>query len=125
MAGNILYMGNEKYRLRVSNGFDSNGKRKYFNKTVTCSSKREAEKELAKFITSIEGGCTYSAKKVTLNDFSKQWLETYVKPNLSPITYQSYNEKLNKNIESKELILKSIKTPYENNIVGMKLNNLL
>ena len=53
MAGNILYMGNEKYRLRVSNGFDSNGKRKYFNKTVTCSSKREAEKELAKFITSI------------------------------------------------------------------------
>ena len=98
MAGNILYMGNEKYRLRVSNGFDSNGKRKYFNKTVTCSSKREAEKELAKFITSIEGGCTYSAKKVTLNDFSKQWLETYVKPNLSPTTYQSYNEKLNKHI---------------------------
>ena len=98
MAGNILYMGNEKYRLRVSNGFDSNGKRKYFNKTVTCSSKREAEKELAKFITSIEGGCTYSAKKVTLNEFSKQWLETYVKPNLSPTTYQSYNEKLNKHI---------------------------
>ena len=98
MAGNILYMGNEKYRLRVSNGFDSNGKRKYFNKTVTCSSKREAEKELAKFITSIEGGCTYSAKKVTVNDFSKQWLETYVKLNLSPTTYQSYNEKLNKHI---------------------------
>lgn len=46
MAGNILYMGNEKYRLRVSNGFDSNGKRKYFNKTVTCSSKREAKKNL-------------------------------------------------------------------------------
>ena len=34
-------------------------------------------------------------------------------------------KKLNKNIESKELILKSIKTAYENNIVGMKLNNLL
>lgn len=98
MAGNILYMGNEKYRLRVSNGFDSNGKRKYFNKTVTCSSKREAEKELAKFITSIEGGYTYSAKKVTLNEFSKQWLETYVKPNLAPTTHQGYEEKLNKHI---------------------------
>lgn len=56
-------MGNEKYRLRVSNSFDSNGKRKYFNKTVTFSSKRKAEKELAKFITSIEGSCTYSKKK--------------------------------------------------------------
>lgn len=98
MAGNILYMGNEKYRLRVSNGFDSNGKRKYFSKTVSCSSKREAEKELAKFITSIEGGCTYSAKKVTLNEFSNQWLETYVKPNLAPTTHQGYEEKLNKHI---------------------------
>ena len=78
-------MGNEKYRLRVSNGFDSNGKRKYFNKTVTCSPKREAEKELAKFITSIEGGCTYSAKKVTLNDFSKQWLNLIFRLQLTKV----------------------------------------
>lgn len=98
MAGNIIDMGNGKYRLRVSNAFDINGKRKYYSKTVKCSSRREAEKELAKFVTSIEGGCTYSASKTTLNDFSKQWLETYVKPNLSPTTYQSYNEKLNMHI---------------------------
>ena len=94
MAGNIIYMGNSKYRLRVSNGFDSTGKRKYYNKTVSCSSKREAEKELAKFISSIEGGCTYSAKKITLNEFSKQWMETSCKPNKSPSTCQSYDEKL-------------------------------
>lgn len=94
MAGNITDMGNGKYRLRVSNGRDANGTRKYHNKTVTCSCRREAEKELAKFVTSIEGGCTYSASKTTLNDFSKQWLETYVKPNLSPTTYQGYEEKL-------------------------------
>lgn len=98
MAGNIIDMKNGSYRLRVSNGFDLNGKRKYYNKTVSCSSKREAEKELAKFITSIEGGCTYSASKTTLNDFSTLWLEKYVKPNLSPTTYQSYTEKLNMHI---------------------------
>lgn len=98
MAGNIIDMGNGKYRLRVSNGFNLDGKRKYYNKTVICSSMREAEKELAKFVTSIDGGCTYSAGKTTLNEFSKQWLETYVKPNLSPTTYQSYNEKLNMHI---------------------------
>lgn len=98
MAGNIIDMGNGKYRLRVSNGFDLNGKRKYYNKTVSCSSKREAEKELARFVTSIEGGCTYSASKTTLNEYSQMWLETYVKPNLSPTTYQSYNEKLNMHI---------------------------
>jgi len=98
LAGNIIDMGNGKYRFRVSNSFDTNGKRKYYNKTVRCSSMREAEKELAKFITSIDGSCTYSANKLTLNEFSKQWLETYVKPNLSPTTYQSYNEKLNMHI---------------------------
>jgi integrase len=98
LAGNIIDMGNGKYRLRVSNGFDLNGKRKYYNKTVSCVSKREAEKELARFITSIEGGCTYSASKTTLNEYSQMWLQTYVMPNLSPTTYQSYNEKLNKHI---------------------------
>ena len=94
MAGNIIDMGNGKYRLRVSNGFDLNGKRKYYNKTVSCSSKRDVEKELAKFITSIEGGCTYSASKITLNEYSPMWLKTYAKPSLSPNTYQSYDEKL-------------------------------
>ena len=94
MAGNIIDMGNGKYRLRVSNGFDLNGKRKYYNKTVSCSSRREAEKELAKFIASIEGGCTYSASKITLNEYSPMWLKTYAKPSLSPNTYQSYDEKL-------------------------------
>jgi integrase len=98
LAGNIIDMGNDKYRLRVSNGFDLNGKRKYYNKTVSCVSKREAEKELARFITSIEGSCTYSASKTTLNEYSQMWLQTYVMPNLSPTTYQSYNEKLNKHI---------------------------
>ena len=98
MAGNIIDMSNGKYRLRVSNGFDSNGKRKYFNKTVSCSSKRVAEKELAKFITSIEGGCTYSASKITLNEFSKQWIKTSEEQELVPATRQCYIEKLNLHI---------------------------
>lgn len=98
MAGNIIDMGNNKYRLRYSQGFDNNGKRKYISETIYANSRREAEKKMAELITRVEGGCTYSASKITLNEFSKQWIETYVKPNLSPTTYQSYNEKLNKHI---------------------------
>ena len=128
MAGNIIDNKNGSYRLRVSNGFDINGKRKYYNKTVTCSSKREAEKELSKFITSIEGGCTYSASKTTLNEFSKKWLETYVKPNLSPTTYQSYKEKLEKHIlpylGSKRLDkIKPLDIDNLYNILSTKLTN--
>jgi len=128
LAGNIIDNKNGSYRLRVSNGFDINGKRKYYNKTVTCSSKREAEKELSKFITSIEGGCTYSASKTTLNEFSKKWLETYVKPNLSPTTYQSYKEKLEKHIlpylGSKRLDkIKPLDIDNLYNILSTKLTN--
>ena len=92
LAGNIIEMGNNKYRLRYSKG--SFNDRKYYSETIYASSMREAQKELSKFIAKIEGGCTYSASKTTLNQFSKTWLETYVKPNLSPTTYQSYTEKL-------------------------------
>lgn len=98
MAGNIIDMGNNKFRLRYSQGFDNNGKRRYISETVHATSRREAEKKMAALISRVEGGCTYSASKTTLNDFSKKWLETYVKPNLSPTTYQSYNEKLNMHI---------------------------
>lgn len=98
MAGNIIDMGNNKYRLRYSQGFDNNGRRKYISETIYATSKREAEKKMAELITRVEGGCTYSASKITLNEFSKQWLETYVKPNLSPTTYQSYKEKLDMHI---------------------------
>lgn len=98
MAGNIIEMGNNKYRLRYSQGFSNNGKRKYISETVYATSRRDAEKKMAELISRVEGGCTYSASKTTLNEFSKKRLETYVKPNLSPTTYQSYNEKLNKHI---------------------------
>lgn len=89
-------MGNNKYRFRASTGSYKN--RKYISETVQASSMREAKKLYAKFIARIESGNTYSASKTTLNEFSKKWLETYVKPNLSPTTYQSYTEKLNMHI---------------------------
>ena len=98
MAGNIIDRGNNKYRLRYSQGFNNNGKRRYITETVNATSRREAEKKMAELISRVEGGCTYSASKITLNEFSKKWLETYVKPNLAPTTYQGYEEKLNKHI---------------------------
>lgn len=81
-------MGNGKYRLCISNRFDINRKRKYLGETSYCSSIREIEKKLAAFITSIDNGWTYSDSKMTLNEYSRIWLEEYVKSNLSPTTYK-------------------------------------
>ena len=48
MAGNIIEMGNHKYRLRYSKG--SFNDRKYYSETIYASSMREAQKELSNFL---------------------------------------------------------------------------
>ena len=47
--GNIKYLGEDKYLLRFSAGFDDYGKRIQLCKSVTCKNQKEAEIELMKF----------------------------------------------------------------------------
>ena len=49
MAGSIVKRGANTYRLQVSMGSDATGKGIRLTKTVHVESKKEAEKELAKF----------------------------------------------------------------------------
>lgn len=52
--GSIRVLGDGRYQLRISDGFDDFGKRRQFTKIVTCSSEREAEKELVSFYANRE-----------------------------------------------------------------------
>ena len=45
-----------RYRLRVSNGFDKNGKRTYISRTITASSDSAAKKQLALLVSDLERG---------------------------------------------------------------------
>ena len=98
VVGNIEKRGENSYRLRVSGGYTGEGKRITYKKTIQTKSKKEAQKELALFISEIETGQALSAKKMRFKDYANFWLNNYAIPNLSPKTYERYNSMLKSRI---------------------------
>lgn len=94
MAGSIQKRGKDSYLLRISNGFDEKGKRKYFVKTVHCTSMAKAKTELAKYEAEIRGGVIYSSSKITFSQFVQVWLKDYCEPTLALKTIEGYKNKL-------------------------------
>ena len=90
MVGNIEKRGENSYRLRVSGGYTDNGKRVIYKKSIQAKNKKEAEKELALFISEIETGQALSAKKMRFRNYAEFWIDNYAIPNLSPKTYERY-----------------------------------
>lgn len=94
----ITQINENTYRIRFSDGFYEDGRRKSRSFTVKCSSRRQAELERDKISAKLQSGSTYSPSKMTLNELSKRWIDTYVDKNLAPATQQSYKEKLRMHI---------------------------
>ncbi len=91
MAGSIEKRGKNSYRLVVSGGMDGNGRQIKKTKTVICNSDKEAEKELAKFITAVEAGQYAISGKMTLSQFYDFWKENHARKNHEATTI-AYND---------------------------------
>jgi integrase len=98
MAGSIEKRGDDSWRLIVSLGFDQNGKRIKRTRTIKGINKREAEKELAKFVTEVEAGQYIAPEKMLFAAFIEEWQKKYGKKHLSPQTYETYVLHLNNRI---------------------------
>jgi integrase len=98
MAGNLRKRGKESWELSFSHGYDANGKRIRYYKTIKAKSEREAQKELAKFVTEIEKGSYVEPSKLTLSEFADKWIEMHGKQNLAPKTLDLYQGLLNDRI---------------------------
>lgn len=103
-----------RYRLRVSNGFDKDGKRVYVTRTVTASSDSAAKKLLALFIAEVERGEAASDTKMTFTDFTEKWLRDYASTRLAPKTLQEWKKRLNNRIlpEIGSIRLSSLKASH-------------
>lgn len=89
MAGNITYIGNKNFRLRVSTG--SGADRKIFSKNVRYNGRVDEDKiqngefpesiknELAKYYTDVTGGKVAVQRNITLNEFVKLFKRDYSK----------------------------------------------
>lgn len=89
MAGNIEKRGKNSYRLTVSEGFDLNGKPMIHRKTVH-GTKKDAEVELAKFITEVQNGLVIDGKSLKFYEFTEIWKRDYGSKELAPSTYKRY-----------------------------------
>ena len=56
MAGSLVSKGNNKWELRISNGYDENKKQRRVTKIVYAKTKKEAQKQLASFYLEVIQG---------------------------------------------------------------------
>ena len=89
MAGSIEKRGKNSYRLTVSEGFDLNGKPMIHRKTIH-GTKKEAEVELAKFVTEVQNGLVIDGKSLKFSEFVEVWKRDYGSKELAPTTYKRY-----------------------------------
>lgn len=89
MAGSIEKRGKNSYRITVSEGFDLNGKPMIHRKTVH-GTKKDAEVELAKFVTEVQNGLIIDGKSLKFSEFTEIWKRDYGSKELAPSTYKRY-----------------------------------
>ena len=89
MAGSIEKRGKNSYRLTVAEGFDLNGKLMIHRKTVH-GTKKDAEVELAKFVTEVQNGLVVDGKSLRFSEFTEIWKRDYGSKELAPTTYKRY-----------------------------------
>ena len=97
MAGSIEKRGKDTYRLVVSCGYNLDGKPAKHTKTVHCT-KKEAEVELAKFVTKVQSRMVADGKSMTFAEFTEIWKRDYGSKELAPTTYARYLGILNTRI---------------------------
>ena len=92
MAGSLVSKGNNKWELRISNGYDENKKQRRVIKIVYAKTKKEAQKQLASFYLEVAGKLP-ERRDIKFKDFIKYWMqETF--PDKSPITTKRIEQML-------------------------------
>jgi len=117
MAGQIIKRG-ESWLVRVFLGRDTNGKRKFHNKTIK-GTKKDAQKTLNSMLRDADLGLLGNSQKQTLNEYLDVWLDTIAKPRLQYRTFKDYGDLLRRyvreslgNIKLSDLKAVHIQTLY-------------
>lgn len=89
MPGYKKHRGGDSWLLTITIGTDFYGKPRRFNKTVHCTSEREADKALALFYADCERGSFNRSSPVTVSDLCATYLDDYAKRFLKKSSYES------------------------------------
>lgn len=92
MRGHITKRGKDSWAIVIYTGRDPQSGRKQYKWHSVKGTKKQAEKEMAALINSLETGSYIKPKKTTVGLFLKQWLQDYASTNTAPRTYERYAE---------------------------------
>lgn len=92
MAKGWIQKRGDKFRLFVSDGYNPDGSRRVFNKSIKAQNQTEAEKELRKYMTAVEEGRVSLDGNMTLEQFIERWIRDYAETNLAPKTLHRYKQ---------------------------------
>lgn len=97
MAGQIINRNGNTWLVRIFAGKDASGKRKYINKTIH-GTKKDAQTFLNAKLREQDLGINIEASTLTLNELLDRWLESAVRPRVSPRTADGYASSLDRYI---------------------------
>ena len=86
MAGQIIKRGDKRWLVRIFQGRDENGKRRYVNKTIR-GTKKNAETYLTAKLRDKDLGINIEPAAESLNSYLDKWLDTTAKPRLRTRTF--------------------------------------
>ena len=93
MAGQIIKRGDKRWLVRMFQGRDENGKRRYLNKTIQ-GTKKNAETYLTAKLRDKDLGINIEPAAESLNKYMDKWLDTAAKPRLRTRTFDDYTSLL-------------------------------
>jgi integrase len=76
------------YRVRIELPRDADGKRR--SRSYTYSTRKEAERELARLLRELDTGQFADPARLTVGEYLKRWLSDAAKPTVSRATYSRY-----------------------------------
>ena len=100
MKGHVRKRGKESWAIVLDLGRDADGKRRQKWHSVK-GTKRDAEREMARLVNSLNVGDYIEPSKIRVSEFLAKWLEDYAKANVSPKTYERYEQIIDSSIVPK------------------------
>lgn len=92
-----LKNGKSCWRVVIEQGLGPDGKRKRIYRTVR-GKKSDAEALMATLLSELNTGSYIEPSKLTMTEYLRDWMNSYVRPNLSPTTADSYNINVEKHL---------------------------
>ncbi len=93
--GQIIELDSTTFRIRVPLGRHLNKSRGYHNETLYSTTKTKAEKRVTQVLSEIDSGIYFAPSKMTVEEFSNEWLEQKKRDGIRAVTLIGYKGYIN------------------------------